>query len=188
MPSILKKYIKRYFINEKINLLGLRHIRDYRSLLDQLRKHIKLPTPPPRPLPLRLGVQTPQQSQPAAQSTKEQQQQLMTLPTYPSHIGPLSTAGQTQAITTTQNSTRCPPVQGSNTWTDLATERDCAWHPFCDQKQRECGGTKKCHCRKYGDRGTHKDSAPSDEELKVAKANAKREKQKARRQNKKNLN
>ena len=131
-------------------MLGLRHIRDYRSLLDQLRKHIKLPTPPPRPLPLRLGVQTPQQSQPAAQSTKEQQQQLMTLPTYPSHIGPLSTAGQTQAITTTQNSTRCPPVQGSNTWTDLATERDCAWHPFCDQKQRECGGTKKCHCRKYG--------------------------------------
>ena len=56
-----------------------------------------------------------------------------------------------------------------HTWTPIALEWNCPW--LCG-KAVDCGGNNKDNCEKYGLKGTHKNSRPTEVELKMKKMKA----------------
>lgn len=69
-----------------------------------------------------------------------------------------------------------------HTWSDAMKARDCSWYPYCRSKQYVCGGKTRKGCSIYGTNGTHSHEAPSEEQLKKAKARAKAQKEMNRRE------
>ena len=72
-------------------------------------------------------------------------------------------------------------------WSESSLKRDCAYQPYCSSKAWFCGGIRKESCSVFGLEGSRRRLAPSvsDEELKKAKKDNKKDKQRNRRLNNK---
>ena len=141
LPSMIKPAIKRWKVNQEIQVLELQVKGSYGDIIDAFASE-EVSMPPPKA--------------PKKQSSSKRQRDSTTgeieidtaLPVLPPpHVPPMSAPSQSQPVATT-----------------ASKDTQCAWWPVCVSDARTCGGTEKSRCNVYGTNGSKCSNAPTDSE------------------------
>ena len=210
-PTLINPGIKRWKINQSITLLGLRTEKGFTALLKDLRTEISLPLRSARPLSLGNGTGTSTATASTNTTTNatatsrihigpiSTSGQTTTVPVANSNVkcswwpvckdDVIDCSGfERKSCRNYGTDGRFPPPSQEDinrehrimSWNQLQKTKDCAYHPICTKKAWDCGGRTKRECTVFNG----KDSTiqpPTDEELKEAKKQSKRVKQRLRR-------
>ena len=207
LPSLIKPGIKRWEINQSIELLGLQTEEGFKSLMAELKTAISIGAPAQAAGRLHIN------------NANSIDNSLVSVVQPRVHVGPIPTIGQITAVANPTevavkckwwpvctslasvcggrqkrhckfygtNGTKTPPSEEEfarllrfKTWSAAALKRDCAYYPLCTQKAWDCGGTKRKNCIVYHGANSTK-QPPTEEQLREAKRDSKRRKQMDRR-------
>ena len=156
LPNLLRAGAKQYQVGQKIRLLGLHTEEGFNKLLGELRTDVVLENPQQQERKL-LQLHEPSSRH---QSVSEQAAPAVSIGTSQSILQD-SSSPQSQMADNAE--TTQAPAQA--TTTTLAVEDRCKWWPICKSNKSQCGGSRKSDCNVYGNRGSYRQSKPTDYEL-----------------------
>ena len=155
LPNLLRAGAKQYQVGQKIRLLGLHTEEGFNKLLGELRTDVVLENPQQQERRLL------QRHEPSSrhQSVSEQAARAVSIGTSQSILRD-SSSPQSQMADNAET-TQAIPAQTNI----LAVEDRCKWWPICKSNKSQCGGSRKSDCNVYGNRGSSRQSKPTDHEL-----------------------
>ena len=145
IPSMVKPAVKKWIVNQRIEMLKLQSGKSYEAFLESLRSD-KVSLSPL--LPANANPVSAASTASSAPATENDSSAPQMLP--PPHVPPLSAPAQTTAV---------PVSDGAAKY----NSGRCAYWPVCKDDRIICGGIRKELCKTYGNNG--KQVPPSEEKL-----------------------
>ena len=138
LPSLIRPGIKRWEVNQSIELFELLTEEGFNKLFSELRKEVSLDVNPTKRTGRSMSTTTTVNAASASASIPSVANTTINPEQRPTrvHVGPTPTMGQREYI---------------QMW---SSTNPCKWYPLCQCKISECGGYEKRLCKVYGTDGT----------------------------------